>query len=350
MTNIVWVGNPFFYDRLAKFGCAVSFLPVTPGNILGWADILKANNGATPDAVIVADMSLPPFVLGLEDFPCLTIFYAIDTHIHSWFPFYAQAFDLCLVSLKDHLSKFKGMRLKDEQIIWMPPFAPDLEGPLPPVTGEWNLLFAGRVDRAVNPARVDFMEALAALLPDLRLASGNFAELFPKAKLALNHSIDNDLNFRVFEAPGLGACLLTPRVGHGLEELFTDRRDLYIYDQSNLPGLATLVRELLDKPAEVAQTRANGLAVIDAHHRASHRAKFVARLVQDLHAPGQGRQTKQPGQQTGQAAELVRARRAGKQALHEAYLRFLYLLHAESQQIPALRRAYLHAAQTPAQL
>ncbi len=331
MLHIVWVGNSFFYDRLKNFGCAVSFLPVVPGEAFGWPDILKAGGGAEPDAVVVADMSLPPFVLGVENFPCLTVFYAVDTHIHSWYPFYAQAFDLCLVSLKDHLGKFGGMRLKGEQIRWMPPFAPDLDGPLPPVTGEWDLLFAGRADRAVNPERVDFLERLAALFPGLHLASGDFAELFPQGKLVLNHSIGEDLNFRVFEAPGRGACLLTPRIGHGLSELFTDRRELYIYDQSDLPGLVTLVRELLGKPEEVAAVRASALAAIDAAHRASHRAAFLAGLLHDLRSGGQG-------------AELIRARRSGGRALHESYLRFLYLLHAESQDIPALRLAYLNAA------
>ena len=70
---MVWLGNPFFHAAMRHFRWRVAYRPCPPGTILSWADILALTDGQIPDAVVAADFSGPPFLLGMEDFPCLTV-------------------------------------------------------------------------------------------------------------------------------------------------------------------------------------------------------------------------------------------------------------------------------------
>ena len=107
MKQIIWVGNPFFHSALVEQGLRVHFQRLAEPCVLGWQELVDAA-GFTPDAVVVADKSWPPFMARIENFPCLTAFYCVDSHIHGWHPVYAQAFDLCTVSLRDHAPRFAG--------------------------------------------------------------------------------------------------------------------------------------------------------------------------------------------------------------------------------------------------
>ena len=105
MKTLFWIGGPSRFETKLLPEWNVVRAEIRPGTFLTWADCVKLCRGE-PDAVLAGDSSLPPYLLGVEDFPCPTIFYAVDTHIHSWLPFYGQAFDACLVSLRDHLPLF----------------------------------------------------------------------------------------------------------------------------------------------------------------------------------------------------------------------------------------------------
>ncbi len=332
MKTLAWIGAPFFAPSLPSETWTVRFYDPPPGEVLTWESLCAAI-GASPDMVVLGDKSLPPLLAGMERFPCLTVFYAVDTHIHSWYPFYGQAFDLVLVSLKDHMPLFVGQRLAPEQIRWFPPYARDDDAPAPrnPELPVWDLLFVGTVDPARNAERSRFMRELAALFPGLHAQAGNYKVLFHQGRLLLNHAAQNDLNFRVFEALGCGGCLLTPRVGHGLEDLFTHGQELFIYDQDDIPGLAALARMLLQEPERRAAVAAKGLAAVDTGHRARHRAAAFTELAQGLF-------------RSGAAQERIRARLEQADAIHERYLRFMYLLHADTAPTGGMKKAYLEAA------
>jgi hypothetical protein len=310
----------------------VHHLDPQPGEVFTWGKLL-AKTGVTPDVVVVGDKSIPPFLVGMERFPCLTVFYAVDTHIHSWYPWYAQGFDVVLVSLKDHMPLFHKRRLRPEDIWWSPPYAGDTDAPKPPDPAKpiWDLLFVGTVDENINPRRLAFMRELAALFPGLHTQRGLYPELFPQGRLILNHAAQEDLNFRVFEALGCGSVLLTPRVGHGLVELFQDEKELFLYDQGDIPGLVALARHLLAQPELRAAVAAAGLAAVDAKHRAHHRAE---RFTTDMLALFSD----------GTAEERVRRRREEAPSIHARYLRLLYLLHADTIPSPSMKAAYLAAA------
>lgn len=330
--SAIWVGNPFFQSALADRGWRVHWINPPADSVLGW-DVLTRSAGFTPDIVIVGDKSLPPFVTGMEKFPCLTTFYAVDSHIHSWFPLYAQGFDSCLVSLKDHLPLFTGMRIPKDMVWWSPPYAKPDDVPRPPDPEKplWDVLFVGTVDPAVNPDRCAFLEAVAARVPGLHVQSGKYRELFPQAKIVLNHAAANDLNFRVFEALGCGACLVTPFVRHGLEDLFQNGRDLFIFDQNDVETLAKLCRVLLSSPARREKAAASGHATVLAGHYMRHRAEAFAARIEGLFA-------------SGGVGDIVAARKANAGQIVSAWLRLIYLHHAETAQNAGLGAAYLKAA------
>lgn len=330
--SAIWVGNPFFYSALPDLGWRVHYTNPEPGTMHTW-ETLVADAGFTPDIVIVADKSIPPFVVGMEKFPCLTTFYAVDTHVHSWFPHYAQGFDTCLVSLKDHIPLFRGARLANDMIWWSPPYAypPFLPRPFDPEKEGWDILFVGTVNKNINPERCAFFEELGALLPELHVTGGSPYELYPQAKIVLNHAIHGDLNFRVFEALGSGSCLVTPSVRHGLSELFTHGVDLFTYDQSDLPGLARLCRALLKTPERCKTVAASGHANVLEKHYIHHRAERFAANIVALTG-------------SGKAGEMVATRLREAPSIHSQWLKLLYLLHAETAANEQIGAAYLAAA------
>jgi glycosyltransferase involved in cell wall biosynthesis len=226
------------------------------------------------------------------------------------------------------------MRLPQDRVAWCPPYA------LRKITAteqtraspkNWDILFVGKVEPQVNPERVVFLQKLKQIIPALDWRSGDFRKFFPRAKLVLNHCIAGDLNFRTMEALACGSCLLTPNIGHGLQELFTDGEDLFMYNPEELPALGELVRQLLQNPALCAKVAASGLQKVNAGHLGEHRALLLDRIWRK-HLQGNN------------AAHMVQDRLARKADIHAQYLKLIYLLFAESMELPVLRQAYLAAA------
>lgn len=324
MKRLLWIGSPFFSSSLPACGWELRVVNFEELAVFSWAD-LTAEAGWTPDVLVVADKSRAPFVLGMEDMPCLTVAYCVDTHIHSWLPFYAQGFDLCLVSLRDHVPMFRNKALEEEQIRWFPPFAKDEDRPRP-AAEEWDCLFVGTVDMQKTPKRAAFLRELHALLPGLHSTCGAYRTLFPRGRVVLNHCEASDLNFRVFEALGCGACLVTPRVEHGLFDLFREDTHFACYDPDNTREAASAILRLLSDPEQRLLLRTAGAAAVDAGHRAAHRAAELSELVRRI------------------PAERVRQRRQNAAALRRAWLRIIYLHMAEAESDPQMREAFLDAA------
>lgn len=294
--------------------------------LFGWEDIVQLA-GFTPDILVVADKSLPPFVLGMEDFPCFTVLYCVDTHIHSWLPIYAQGFDACLISLRDHIQPFVSNFMPDERVWWSPPYAQDTDQPDDDVLRIWDCLFVGSVNEN-TPGRKVFLEKLGEKISGLHITRGSYPKLFPTGKIILNYCELGDLNFRVFEAMGCGCCLLTPAVGHGLADLFTDGVCLQTYKPNDVEDARKKIQNLLNDEGRCQKMRVAAKAAIDSGHRASHRAKSLYKKLQDL----------------GDLQEIVRKRRKKAKLLYENILKICYLQWADAIPVARIKSGYLAAA------
>jgi glycosyltransferase involved in cell wall biosynthesis len=330
LPTLLWHGAHFFSSALPAQGWSVTVKRQNQPAAISWRELF-ADLPYIPNVLVIADYSGPPPLLDPQTCPCLTVFYSVDAHIHSWHPLYAQAFDLCLVSLRDHLPRFSGTFLDASRILWTPPFVSDT---LQPAQRNhiWDALFVGKVDAVLTPRRHAALKSLNRELPGLEVRQGKFHELFPQAKVVLNFCDLDDLNFRVMEALACGAALLTPRIGHGQDDLFGHGKDLWLYDQSTDGGDVTdLLRQLhrlLADDALRARLARNGQAKVNAHHRASHRATAFTDWLRnhDWRA-------------------LIAKRQAASPAIHRDILRPLFLHLSES--LPpghSLRQTYYHAA------
>ncbi len=328
MKRIFWIGNPFFQSSLPQCGWEVHFHSFTGERVFGWEDIVHLSP-FIPDVVVVADKSITPFILGMENFPCLTVFYAVDTHIHPWFRLYGQAFDACLVSLKDHVELFQNMRLPPAHILWSPPFAQNTDIPMPHIAPEWDGLFVGHITQTTQ-GRLKFFTELKELVPTVHTVSGNYKDLFPKGRVLLNHCIDNDLNFRVFEALACGGCLLTPKVSHGLLSLFVDGEDFITYEANNAKDAAYKLQILLKDKEMRLRLAQKGFETVDTKHRALHRAQAFTNFMHNNF--------------TKEGSAFIARRQAQAKDIRELCLRALYLSLAGKPLNTSLRAAYLAAA------
>ncbi len=341
MQKIFWIGSPFFHASLIPLGFHVHYFNFEHVAVFGYADLVRMA-GFEPDIVIVADKSRPPFVLGIEDFPCFTILYAVDTHIHSWLPFYAQAFDACLISLKDHIPLFQQKALAKEHILWSPPFARDTD--LPPAKlldyistqhetsyeYNWDCLFVGTINAETTPTRKIFLEQLQKET-SIHITRGNFAQLFPQGRVIINHCEHGDLNFRVFEALACGSALVTPTLAHGFFDIFTDQKHLLCYDKENTQDAINKINYLQENETVRRSLARQGFELIHGAHRAQHRAQALTHFLHSL-SP-----TKKQ--------EHIRSRLKNAAHIRKHWLKAPYLLLADS--LPPshdLRNAYLQAA------
>lgn len=330
---LVWLGLPYFSDEMRANGFRLCYLPFCHGQVFHWQDILRATNGECPSLLVVSDVSCPPFVLGVEDFPCLTAFFVVDSHVQSWYPIYAQAFDLALITLKEHLPNFAKGRLDASRLLWSPPFAQERHQPPEPMPEkEWDLVFAGTVLRERNPKRCDFLTRLKERFPALYITGEPFAEMYPRSKLVLNESA-GELNYRVFEALSHKSCLLTPDIGPAVRDFFLDGQELFLYPPHDVEAVVRLAERLLaDRPLRKRVAEA-GFDAVNARHRGRHRAAAAAAW---LHA----------FLDSGQAKSMIAHRLAAAPAIRAELLRLLYLHHAETVEYDGLRAVYLAAART----
>lgn len=232
--------------------------------------------GFKPDRIVYFDDSNAVLrVSGIERAPVPTLFYSVDAHIHhSWHSSMAGMFDQVLVAQKDYLPSYERFHPTAR---WFPLWAPKIVTPQTPK--KFEACFRGSLDRKNRAKRVEFLEAVATLAP-LDMRSGPYEEAFSTAKIIVNESIHDDLNFRVFEGLSCGGLLLTPRIGNGLLELFGDKKELVSYERGNAADAAEKIRYYLSNDTEREQIASAGRElVLKKHSEAARAAEFEEILL-----------------------------------------------------------------------
>ena len=70
MQRLLWIGSPFFCQSLRSCGWQdVALHNFEDARVFCWEELVRLA-GFIPDVLVVADKSRPPFVLGMERFPC----------------------------------------------------------------------------------------------------------------------------------------------------------------------------------------------------------------------------------------------------------------------------------------
>lgn len=324
MQNILWIGEPYFAPELEA--CGFEHVHVLPAGdtVYCWNDLVRFA-GFTPDLIVVADSGGAPSVLGMEDFPCFTIFYSVYSNIYAWHRLYAQGFDVCMLAQSGDDAHFAEPFLDAARVWRMPPFAPS--APWADKERELDALYITNPAAAGNMA---FGEELARLVPSLVARSGTPEQMYPKARIVILHAGEHPgLDFRLFEAMGAGACLVLPRVGHGLDQIFVDGEHMVLYKPNDAGDAAYRIRFLLEHPELVRYIAQKGRELIDDSHRASHRAWTFTDHIFEL--------------ASYDVADMTARRRAKAAAIRQRSLTVPYVLCA-SQSHGWKRAAFMAAA------
>ncbi len=233
------------------------------------------------DTLLYFDDSAPTLhVRGLAEASITSIFLSVDAHLHAlWHPVLTGMFDYALVAQKDYLPLFEAHAPRAS---WLPLWA-TREVPTEP-TKTIDVCFRGALDKNLRPKRVAFLEELSNYV-SLDSKWEDYTIGFPKARIAVNESLQSDLNFRVFETLMCGALLLTPRIGNGLLELFKDGVHLVTYEEGNAKDAGEKIRYYLEHEEERARIAAAGRAEVLANHTGRSRAASLHSLLEAA-APG----------------------------------------------------------------
>ena len=233
--------------------------------------------GSRPDLLIVHDNSAPVGLIGLETLDIPMIFYSVDTHHHcELHRSLAHVFDLTFIAQKDYIPSFETER---SPVAWLPLWASEVVEPVNEKTN--GAVFVGTLNPKLNPDRVRFFDQLRATV-EMLCITGKWQDIFPRSEIVINQTVKGDLNFRVFEAMGAGALLLTERTPNGLFELFHEDEHLVTYTKGDVAEAAHRIRSLLADKPRTRSIAARGRAEVLARHRASNRLDTVLRATRTL--------------------------------------------------------------------
>lgn len=283
--NILLLNQNWFANELRSMGHTVLTCGTAPhlehripSNLIAIDDLLRGlPHGFSPDRIVWLDNSAPCLIVGLEDCPIPKVLYSVDTHHHHQrHSFLAASFDHVLTAQRDFISH---LAVSDSPISWMPLWAPEYVERSD--DKRFGATFVGTLNRDLNPARVDFFDALAKLIP-IHITAGYYPNIFPHAEIVVNQTVKGDLNFRVFEAMMCGSLVLTERTENGLLELFREDEHLATYTPRDPYNAADKVRALMSNTSRMRAMADAGRDEILAKHTMLHRAIELEKLLGSL--------------------------------------------------------------------
>jgi GT2 family glycosyltransferase/tetratricopeptide (TPR) repeat protein/2-polyprenyl-3-methyl-5-hydroxy-6-metoxy-1,4-benzoquinol methylase len=161
---------------------------------------------------------------------CTSVFWAIDTHLDFARALHrARGFDLVFAAQKEGAERLLSSGIRACE--WLPLACDSEVHRKLNVEKQYDVGFVGREFRGMRQellsrVREGFPRSFIGQAPHTEMAG-----IYSRARIAVNCSLANDLNMRVFEAMSCGALLVTNRLkANGQEELFRDRVHLVEYE------------------------------------------------------------------------------------------------------------------------
>lgn len=169
------------------------------------------------------------FVKHLDQAPCLTLFWAIDSHLNLyWQRCYALLFDAVLTP---HVSLFKALPalMRPGQLRRMA-WPGQLRPWLPHAARAHDLSFCGRLTRH-RPIRSCLVKLLEpeGLFTASDVPPAQMMELYDQSRVVPNESIALETNFRLLEAASSGCLVLGQDVGEDQDCLLTPGKEFLVY-------------------------------------------------------------------------------------------------------------------------
>ncbi len=254
-----------------------------------------------PDAILWMDNGDLPLLFGLEALEVPTVAYMVDDYCNPWHAPYSAAFDVVFTAQRDYVALFDAENLPrpmPHAVRWAPLFC-DHTKDVPPHhehEGDFHaaaprdipVSFVGTLQPRNIPHRLPFLEAFRRRCP-LVMRQGAYQPVFQRSRLVLNQSAIGELNFRVFEAMGCGAALLTEDTDNGLRELFRIGEEApHPYPRGDAAAAAAAALALLAAPERLAAMAAAGCARVRSEHTSRVRAQMVLDAIAETrahHAP-----------------------------------------------------------------
>lgn len=240
---------------------------------------IVASLPAKPNLYLYVDSSEPRyFPRGLADLGFPTACYLVDVHLRQReLARQAMFFDYAFSTQRDFVGVLR--KAGHPQVHWLPLACDPQVHRRHDVPKRYDIGFIGSV-RGGYERRGALLARLAGRFTtndyQRALAPSEMAHVYSEARLVFNCSLRHEINMRAFEGPASGSLLLTDRIGNGLDELFTDREHVVMYDDDRLVELA---EEFLRDEAARERIAANGYEHVRAHHTYDHRIETILNTV-----------------------------------------------------------------------
>ena len=225
-----------------------------------------------PDLVFQGDHSGPLIHTGLQSCSVPTVWYAIDTHLHSeWHKHYAVIFDKVFCAQQNLVTTLSTYH---PDVSWLPLYCSRTSPFLPWEERIYPVSFVGTCDRSLNPERVWLLEEISRRVP-VHVVQGDYVPIYSRSKIVINQSVHDDLNLRFFEGPGSGALLVSQCISHSMQDILKPDEDYLIYERGNVDDLERKLRYALEHEDEACAMAMRAYRKIHDHHLEKHRAETV---------------------------------------------------------------------------
>ena len=196
-------------------------------------------------------------IIDIHEISCLKIYYAIDVHLnYYWQKHYSRLFDL-FVSSQKNFTEYHEKNFQQKSI-WLP-WGADNKKEItfkPFKKRKYTVSFVGVIDKnrlkrknIVNTIEKKHKLFISGDKPENKVSYDEMLNIYSDSKIVINESINNEINFRYFEATYAGALLFTEEINNGENLLFKPDEEILTFNCNNmLEKLSDLLKD--EKSAE----------------------------------------------------------------------------------------------------